>query len=152
MVIIFIIKEKYLIMKIKNRIFKKKINMFLNYIRKPKNEFGFFVCSIFWKHHSLILPANIFIDDGNNWIKIINRKIILFQSNKSYERNWKYVLAMTIENEPKIFGKIKKMDLNKEEIDKLKIFVKTNQEELINLANNSIGHIEFFKNTGLFNE
>jgi hypothetical protein len=129
---------------------KKKINMFLKYIRKPSNEFGFQVCTLHTKFYPKILPSNIYIDDSNSWIKLGDKQIILFQINNNDKSDWNNIIPMSIENESKILVKNSKIELNNSEIEKIKDFVKNHQKELINLANGKMEHSDFFKTINLW--
>ena len=133
----------------KRRVLKKKANIFLKQIRKPSAEFGFLVCTIKAKHHPHILPANIYIDDGGTWLNLGNKKTLLFQADKNFDRDWDNIIAMTIEHNPIILGKPTRMELSREELAKLKTFVTENQKEFIKLADDKICHLEFFENIGL---
>jgi hypothetical protein len=136
-------------MKIKRRVMKKKIKMFLNYIRKPSNEFGFAVCTLHKKFYPDILPANICIDDGNSWINLGNKKIVLFQINTQVQIEWRNIVPMSIENEPEILVKNIKIDLQNSEIERVKNFVRSHQQYLVKLATGKIDHSEFFKTIDL---
>jgi hypothetical protein len=131
---------------------KKKINMFLKYIRKPSNEFGFLVCTLHKKFYPKILPSNIYIDDNNSWIKLGDKNIVLFQVNNNEKSNWNNIIPMSIENEPKILVKNIEIKLNNSEIEKIRDFVKKHQKELIKLANGKMDHVDFFKTIDLWKE
>ena len=139
-------------MKIKKRILNKKINKYLKHIRKPKNEYGFFLHWLSKSRNPKYIPTNIFIDDGGLWYNICNKKILLFQTNKNHQPDLNNVLAMTIENEPVILGKIKcnrNIELGHEDIEIIKTFIKKYKDEFVELAEGRIGHIEFYENIGL---
>jgi len=126
----------------KRRIVKKRINRFIKYIRKPSNEFGFFVLSIHEKFSNL--PVNIKIDDDGSWTNLCGKKIILFQTNKNDDTDYNKLLPMSIENEPKILVKNQKIDLEQSEIDQIKYFVKECQKELLQISAGKICTLDFF--------
>jgi len=132
--------------RVKKRIMKKWIKRFVKYIRKPSNEFGFFVLSLMRKW--TYFPANIFIDDGGLWTNIGNKKIILFQINNSEYANFNKIIPMSIENEPEILIKNENIDLNNYEIEQIMNFVKTCKEEIINLADDIYDKLDFFEKIG----
>jgi len=137
--------------RVKKRIMKKWIKRFVKYIRKPSSEFGFFVMSLMRKW--TYFPANIFIDDGGLWTNIGNKKIILFQVNNSEYADFDKIIPMSIENEPEILIKNEKIYLDDHEIELIKNFVKTCQEEIIQLADDIFDKSDFFEkiiNKGFF--
>jgi hypothetical protein len=128
---------------VKQRIMKKHIKRFFRYVRKPSNDFGFFVFSLHKKW--TILPTDLYLDDGGMWINLGDKKIILF--NSCYENNFSYdqLVAMTIENEPEILPRNVTIELSASDIDKIKIFVKTYKMQLIQLADGKLDKLELLE-------
>jgi len=128
--------------KVKRRVMKKWIKRFVRYYRKPKNEFGFMVSSLARKW--TYFPANIFFDDFGGWINIGNKKIILFQTNNEYFRDFDKIIPMTIEDEPQILVTNEKIDLSNDEIEQIRDFVRKCQTELIKITKDN-DHRSFFE-------
>jgi hypothetical protein len=122
---------------------QKWLKQFLKYVKEPSNEFGFLLFPL-WKKHTR-LPANIFIDDGGTWTNIGTKRILLFQTNNSEQIDFDKLLPMSIENRPQILLNTKHIDLTSTEIEPIRDFVINCQQEIIQLADNKIGHLEFFE-------
>ena len=129
--------------RLKSRVQNKWERRFLNYIRKPTNEFGFMVLSIHKRYSNL--PVYVCVNDGGLWINLGCKKIILFQTNKSDTTDFNRMLPMSIENEPEILVKNKKIDLTHSEISQIKNFVIECQEQLIQISTGEIDTLEFFE-------
>jgi hypothetical protein len=127
----------------KHRVMKKIIKRFMRYIRKPSNEFGFLVLSIFKKW--FYLPTDIFIDDNGAWINLGDKQIILFDPVGSGGYSLGRAIPMTIEDEPQILVKKVRIELNLTDIEKIKDFVRTYKKEIIQLSHWKCDHkLDFF--------
>jgi hypothetical protein len=129
---------------VKKRVKKKNLKRFLKYIRNPKYEFGFQITSIHKKWSGL--PAYACVDNTGTWINLGDKKIILFQSNNSSDVDFRKLVPMSIEDDPKIVTKNNDMELKENEIEQIKNFVRDNQIELILFSKNKIGIIDFLIN------
>jgi hypothetical protein len=128
---------------VKKRLMQKWLKQFLKYVKEPLNEFGFLLFPL-WKKHTH-LPANIFIDDSGTWTNTGTKRILLFQTNNSEHIDFDNLIPMSIENDPQILLKTKHMDLTGTEIEQIQDFVKNCRQEITQLADGKIGHLEFFE-------
>ncbi|GHV87382.1 hypothetical protein AGMMS50255_6780 [Spirochaetia bacterium] len=127
---------------VKKRVMKKVVKRFLKYIRNPKYEFGFQITSLHKRWSNL--PAYVCVDNTGTWINLGDKKIILFQSNNSDDVDFAKLIPMSIENDPKILTQNNDIELNENEIEQIKNFIRNNQIDILLFSKNKIGIIDFF--------
>ena len=120
---------------------EKEVKEFLKYVRDLESEFAFLPILRKWGSN---LPANILIDDDWGWINLCNKKIILFQTNNSYDCDYNKMLPMSIEKNSKILVKDEEIDLTLSEIDEIKRFVIECKKQLLQISKGKIDMRDFF--------
>jgi hypothetical protein len=128
---------------VKRRVVKKLLKRFMKYIRRPSNEFGFFVLPLHKKWYNL--PVDIFLDDNGTWTNMGNKKIILFDPCGDTDYSLERAIPMTIEDEPEILAKNTTIKLSVSDIDLIKSFVKTYKTQIIQLTSYKSDKLRFFK-------
>jgi hypothetical protein len=91
------------------------------------------------------LSTNLFLDDTASWSKFGCWRIIKFQPNTEYRSVNIDRVPMSIEDDPQILDKNIKIELNAEQIEQIKAFVRTNEYLLLLLADAEIDIFEFIK-------
>jgi hypothetical protein len=80
------------------------------------------------------LPVNLYLDDNGAWKKSGHWKRIKFQPDPGNRPVTKNMVSMSIEDDPKILQKNAKIALSAQEIEKIKLFVRLNKDNLLKLG------------------
>jgi hypothetical protein len=128
---------------VKRRVMKKLVNRFMRYIRKPSNELGLFVLTLHKKWYNF--PADIFLDDGDIWTNLGNKKIMPFAPCGDDDCSPERVIPMTIENKPEILVKNATIKLIVSDIGIINSFVRKYKTQIIQLGNYKSDRLKFFE-------
>lgn len=91
------------------------------------------------------LPVNIYVDDSGAWKGTEFANCIKFQKDKGDTPVFQDLIAMSIEEDPKILAPFPDMELSPSDIDAVKRFVVENKVLLEKLENTEIDIEEFFR-------
>lgn len=89
------------------------------------------------------LPVNIFVDDTGAYWRRNSCRVLRFQNDYNDLLNPTNLLRITIADEPKILGDSTKIEISKEDVEQIKIFISNNKTILEKLSDQEIDIVEF---------